>query len=207
MTDAQAGTEHGPDTQPTSLYDFELRYTDIRRAPGGVQFTFGPGPEGPIIIRLAYKTFIRLYNSALQGKRWNGPLGQAPNGSITGLVFMPPTDHDYGCLLLCNVVDGANGAPDTGVVLRWNANDEDWQELGQKFRDWYKKLPRPLDTEATEGWQPEEYHLCTECGRPVFDSAPTMMGPGRNSFLGIMCEPCGVAIMQEHEAADWSPAS
>jgi len=182
------------ETPNNTVIDFDLEYFDIRRAPGGVQFTFGPGPVGPIISRLAWETFVRLYECVLQGKEWNGPSRLAPNGGLSGVLFLPPTSQDDGRLVSVNAVDGVDGAPPASVVFRGVADDEGWQHLGQYLRDWYGKVPRPLDTELTEGWVPEEYLPCTECSRPVFDSEPSVMASSRNlklrGVLVLMCMPC-----------------
>jgi hypothetical protein len=79
-------------------------------------------------------------------------------------------------------------------VAEWGYAAEHLRDLGAVLGEHAPGELPPLPGDPAAPWSPEDFHLCSGCGRPVFDSMPTMMvtSPSTGGLIGMMCEPCGI---------------
>ncbi|MFJ3842260.1 hypothetical protein ACIPY6_43210 [Streptomyces sp. NPDC090054] len=81
---------------------------------------------------------------------------------------------------------------DLGIAYRARYPLETWAEFGQAMQKTVLPLVNPEDS------LPErimDFHLCSACGRPVFDSSPSVMVdlPGRG--VAMVCQACADGSM------------
>lgn len=167
-------------------------YVDIRRAVGGIQFTIGPLPDGrPWIMRLAYETAAAFSDALTANTVWGAPLGVAADDTMYAIIYEP---GDGGGWIIYAHLSG--DIPERAA--EWGCAAEALHNVAALLRDHApdKLAPLPGDPEAP--WSPEDFHLCGGCGRPVFDSMPTMMvtSPSAGGLIGMMCESCGIREME-----------
>jgi hypothetical protein len=79
-------------------------------------------------------------------------------------------------------------------VAEWACAAEALHNVGALLREHALDRLPPLPGDPAAPWSPEGFHLCSGCGRAVFDSMPTMMVPSPSTcgLIGMMCEPCGI---------------
>jgi hypothetical protein len=174
-------------------------YADIRRTVGGIQFTVGPLANGwPMVLRLSYETAAALADALTGDTRWGHMLASiGPDRYVSGLIYEPGDGGGWISYVRVNV----DQADDQGEVLaEWGCAAASLLEIAAELRNYAPdKLP-PLPGDPAEPWEPEDFHLCSGCGRPVFDSmASAMVVTSRG--LGFMCGPCGIREMEAAEAA------
>lgn len=170
-------------------------YADIRRAVGGIQFTIGPLPTGqPWTMRLSYETAEAFSNALITNTAWTAPLSiPDSDGIMHGIAYEP---GDGGGWIIYARLNVNSGKPET--LAEWGCAAGALSEIGTLLGEHAPDRLPPLAGDPAAPWQPEDFHLCTGCGRPVFDSMPTMMvaRPSTGGFIGMMCEPCGIREME-----------
>jgi hypothetical protein len=160
-----------------------LGYGDVRRAPGGMQIALGPDTNGmPYIVRVEQTAAIALKDAMLANTRFMVEVNPADD-RITAVLYAPYDDDHYGSIARVEIHQ-----PTESLIsgISWEAPDADWPKLAAAIQD-VERLP--MLSVTNEEWRPESFHLCQECGRPVFESASTVMITGGMGFL-LLCEPC-----------------
>jgi hypothetical protein len=156
-------------------------YADIRRTEGGLQFAIGPLPSGqPLIMFLHCQDAEELAAAMESGTE----LGITNGQESTVLAYRPGQRGGIFTLLGKHA-----GAWEPAFTLACHKISV--RQLAAELR---RHARMPVLLADGQSWQPEDFHLCTSCGRPVFDSMPSVLvvRPSAGGALGMMCEPCGM---------------
>lgn len=147
-----------------------LLYVDVRRAVNGIQFTIGPLPNGqPWIMRLAYEAAAAFSGALTANTRWGAPLSvPGPDGIAYAIVYDP--GDGGGWITYARFND-----EELESVAEWPCAAESLHKFAALLREHAPDRLPPLPGDPMAPWEPEGFHLCSGCGRPVFDSMPTAM--------------------------------
>lgn len=167
----------------------EFALIDARANGNRVQFVAGPvNPSGddasPIIAMLSVKVAADLA-AAIEERRegWEIQGG----GRYIGLAYLP--DEDGYRMLDAAEEDTpmiARGEEPPGGVRWFEAPAQAFDAVAQALRD--RIIPDAEASTITETTL-MEFHGCSVCGRPVFETAPTAM-VATNGVLVTACELC-----------------
>ena len=171
-------------------------YVDVRQTVGGIQFTIGPLPDGrPWIMRLAYETAASFSEALTANTLWGAPLSVPDsNGTAYAIIYEP---GDGGGWITYARLRGEQA----DTMAEWACAAVNLRDIAAALRDHAPGKLAPLPGDPAAPWAPEDFHLCSGCGRPVFDSMSTMMviSPATGGRIGFMCESCGGREMETAE--------
>ncbi|MFE9803755.1 hypothetical protein ACFYP6_33700 [Streptomyces goshikiensis] len=203
------GGEHGV----TAVYPYTLNgrthfgWIDARAYGPGVQFFAAPvetaGWEGD-------GAWIRLFAAGRDGVEGPGDrlahlLATSTSGAIAtfgnrSVAYAATPENGMGALFevdnerLAQAGDELVGPlEDLGIAYRARYPLETWAEFGQALQKLVLPLVKP---EAPLPERIMAFHPCSACGRPVFDSCPSVMVdlPGRRG-VAMVCPACADGSM------------